>query len=178
MSSEHLNLTIHSAVAVAIMMFESARSRFKQDTGLSYTIRQKMALRLEHLRLVVFPRTMADHEMAQFVGRNVHARLTRLVQSESDFVPVKKDIHLEFSSMMISRLTQLMQSPVDTLNISSLGEDADLRVWIQDISKVANEANVVGLPSMTMDMVSDEFWEDTDATVSPSEGENDDDAAP
>jgi hypothetical protein len=160
--------------AVAEAMFESARSRFKQDTGLSYTIRQKMALRLEHLRLIVFPRTMADHEMAQFVGRNVHARLTRLVQSESDFVPVKKDIHLEFSSMMISRFTQLMQSPVDTLNISSLeGQDADLRVWIQDMSKAASEANVVGLPSMTMDMVSDEFWEDADATASPSEGEND-----
>ena len=134
--------------AVAEAMLHSARSRFKEaESGFSHVIKQYMSLRLDSLRLVVFPRTMDDLEIAQFVGRDVCARLERSVQSET--MPGKRDLHLSFSSMTISKFSGLGHpQSVDLL---------DVREWLTSLLKHAPEAIIVGLPSMTMHMVSDEM---------------------
>ncbi|KAJ7579122.1 hypothetical protein C8J56DRAFT_337033 [Mycena floridula] len=140
-----------SAVAEAMLL--SARSRFKEDTGLTYVIRQHMSLRLDLLQLIVFPRNMGDSEMAQFVGRNVRAELNRLVQS--DFDPAKRNIRLSFSSMVISKFTQLGQSLPSSPPVT-----LDRKEWLNSLLKDSTEANIVGLPSMTMHMESEEIFEE------------------
>jgi hypothetical protein len=137
--------------AVAEAMLHSARSRFKEmESGLSYVITQHMSLHLDALRLVVFPRTMDDLEIAQFVACEVRARLDRLVQSEA--MPGKRDLNLSFSSMTISKYSGLGHPPsVDLM---------DVREWLTSLLKNAPEAIIVGLPSMTMHMISEEIVEE------------------
>ncbi|KAF9465079.1 hypothetical protein BDZ94DRAFT_1351083 [Collybia nuda] len=133
--------------AVAEAMLHSARSRFKEaESGLSYVIMQHMSLRLDLLRLAVFPRTMDDLEIAQFIGRDVRARLDRVVESE--LLPGKRDLKLSFSSMTTSKFTGLGH-PQNTDLI-------DGREWLMSLLKNAPEAIIVGLPSMTMHMISEE----------------------
>jgi hypothetical protein len=133
--------------AVAEAMLHSARSRFKEaESGLSYVILQHMSLRLDLLRLAVFPRTMDDLEIAQFIGRDVRARLDRVVESESTLG--KRDLHLSFSSMTTSKFTGLGHPQTTGL--------LDGREWLMSLLKNAPEAIIVGLPSMTMHMVSEE----------------------
>ncbi|KAJ7084454.1 hypothetical protein B0H15DRAFT_940059 [Mycena belliarum] len=135
--------------AVAEAMLISARSRFKEaDTGLSYVVRQHMSLRLGTLRLVVFPRTMGDLEIAQFIGRDVCAQLDRLVELHA--APAKRDLQLSFSFMTISRFTQLGHLTPPTIL-------SDGREWLTSLLKDAVEANIVGLPSMELHMVSEEI---------------------
>lgn len=144
--------------AVANAMLSSARERFKEETGLSYIIKQHMSLRLGFLRLVVFPRTMRDLELASFVAYDVHARLDRLVEAET--IPATKNLLLSFSSMTISRFTQLTTSA--SIDASQL----DCKQWLDALLKGANEATIVGLPSMTMHMISEEkVPEDPSSTV-------------
>ncbi|KAJ7096249.1 hypothetical protein C8R44DRAFT_371827 [Mycena epipterygia] len=134
--------------AVAEAMLISARSRFKEaDTGLSYVVKQHMSLRLGTLRLVVFPRTMGDLEIAQFIGRDVCAQLDRLVELQA--APAKRNLQLSFSFMTISRFTQLGHLAPPTLL-------SDGREWLTSLLKDAAEANIVGLPSMQIHMVSEE----------------------
>ncbi|KAJ7770170.1 hypothetical protein DFH07DRAFT_1004242, partial [Mycena maculata] len=135
-----------SAVAEAMLL--SARTRFKEaETGLSYVVRQYMSLRLGTLRLVVFPRTMGDLEIAQFIGRDVCAQLDRLVELQA--APAKRDLRLSFSFMTISRFTQLGHLASPTIL-------SDGREWLTSLLKDAVEANIVGLPSMRIHMVSEE----------------------
>ncbi|KAF4598557.1 hypothetical protein EYR38_006961 [Pleurotus pulmonarius] len=134
--------------AVANAMLSSARERFKEETGLSYIIKQHMSLQLGFLRLVVFPRTMRDLELASFVAYDVHARLDRLVEAET--IPATKNLLLSFSSMTISRFNQLNTSA--SIDASQL----DCKQWLDALLKGANEATIVGLPSMTMHMISEE----------------------
>lgn len=137
--------------AVAEAMLHSARSRFKEaESGLSYVIMQHMSLRLNLLRLAVFPRTMHDLEIAQFIGRDVRARLDRVVESES--TPGKRDLHLSFSSMTTSKFTGLGHPQTTEL--------VDGREWLMSLLKNAPEAIIVGLPSMKMHMVSEEKVDD------------------
>ncbi|KAJ7647262.1 hypothetical protein FB45DRAFT_987066 [Roridomyces roridus] len=135
--------------AVAEAMISSARDRFNEaDSALSYVVKQHMSLRLGSLRLVVFPRTMGDLEIAQFIGRDVCAQLDRLVELEA--TPAKRDLGLSFSFMTISRFTQLGHlSPPTILS--------DGREWLASLLKDAAEANIVGLPSMRIHMVSEEL---------------------
>ncbi|KAK0212569.1 hypothetical protein DFS33DRAFT_1370154 [Desarmillaria ectypa] len=134
--------------AVAEAMLRAARNRFREvEAGMSYIIRQHMSLRLDLLRLVLFPRTMDDLEAAQFIGRNIRARLDRLIQVDE---PSKRDIFLSFTSMSISRFTQLGHVPTTLV---------DNNEWLTDLLKDASEATIVGLPSMTMHMVSKEMQE-------------------
>ncbi|KAF8161147.1 hypothetical protein B0H34DRAFT_654233 [Crassisporium funariophilum] len=141
--------------AVAEAMIYSARSRFKEaGAGFSYTIRQHMSLRLNLLQLVLFPRTMDDVEIAQFVGRDVRARLDRLVGSDSS--PAQRDLQLSFSSMAISKHSQVNHPrpvPPGVLN------GVDGREWLASLFKEATEAIIVGLPSMNMHMTSEEAFE-------------------
>lgn len=135
--------------AVAEAMLQSARSRFKEDSGLSYVIRQRMSLRLDLLRLFVFPRSMADMESAQFIARNVRAELNRVVLSHT-----KRDIHLAFSSMVISRFTQVGHRVPNSPEFSGGKE------WLDVLLEGSSEADIVGLPSMRIHMESDEVVED------------------
>jgi len=142
--------------AVAEAMLHSARSRFKEaENELSYVIMQHMSLQLDHLRFIVFPRTMDDLEIAQFIGRDVRARLNRLVQSEPN--AGKRDLTLSFSSMTISKFTGLGHPQTSDL--------ADGREWLASLLNGAPEANIVGLPSMTMHMISEEKVEDLTTTL-------------
>jgi hypothetical protein len=144
-----------SAVAEAMLL--SARSRFKEaDSGLSYVVRQHMSLRLGTLRLVVFPRTMGDLEIAQFIGRDVCAQLDRLVELEA--APSKRDLQLSFSFMTISRFTQLGHLAPPTIL-------SDGREWLTSLLKDAVEANIVGLPSMQIHMVSEEILDTLSSAV-------------
>ncbi|KAJ3517254.1 hypothetical protein NLJ89_g626 [Agrocybe chaxingu] len=138
--------------AVAEAMLHSARSRFKEaESDLAFIIQQHMSLRLGFLRLAVFPRTMRDLEVAQFTGRDVAARLDGTVGSGT--VPSKRDLQLSFSSMIISKYTQVVHEPPS----SPQGVDEHgAREWLTRIFKDANEATIVGLPSMMMNMTSEE----------------------
>ncbi|KAF7361830.1 hypothetical protein MVEN_00527500 [Mycena venus] len=139
--------------AVAEAMLHSARSKFKEaDSELSYIVRQHMSLRLGTLRLVVFPRTMGDLEIAQFIGRDVQAQLERLIESRA--APPKRNLELSFSFMTISRFTQLGHLAPPTIL-------SDGRDWLTSLLKDAVEANIVGLPSMRIHMVSEEGLDGT-----------------
>ncbi|KAF4621408.1 hypothetical protein D9613_000735 [Agrocybe pediades] len=139
--------------AVAEAMIQSARSRFREaDSGLSYVIQQHMSLRLRLLRLIVFPRTMRDVEIAQFIGRDVQAHLNGILGS--DMGPPKRDLRLSFASMTISRYTQVTHPPIESFNITT--EERDPSGWFNALLKDATEAIIVGLPSMKMHMISEE----------------------
>ncbi|TFK75375.1 hypothetical protein BDN72DRAFT_832240 [Pluteus cervinus] len=134
--------------AVAEAMLQSARSRFKEaETTLSHAIEQHMTLRLQSLHLVLFPRKMDDVEMAQFVGRDVQAMLIRTLQGLH--TPATREIQLAFSSMMISKATQLSHPP------RVLGATVDIDEWLRAVTQHASVATIAGLPSMTMHMVSE-----------------------
>ncbi|KAL0573201.1 Macrophage colony-stimulating factor 1 receptor [Marasmius crinis-equi] len=140
--------------AVAEAMIHSARTRLKEvDNSLSYVIKQDMSLRLDLLRLVVFPRNMRDSEVAQFVGRNARGHLSRLVESKS--LTAKRDIHLSFAFMKISRVTQLGNVATPPGN-----EFYDGKQWLEDLTKNASSADIVGLPSIKIHMKSEEILED------------------
>ncbi|KAJ6499231.1 hypothetical protein C8R45DRAFT_108777 [Mycena sanguinolenta] len=142
--------------AVAEAMLHSARDKFKEADSelseLSYIIRQHMSLRLGTLRLVLFPRTMGDLEIAQFHGRDVCAQLERLIEMRA--TPPKRDLELSFSFMTISRFTQLGHLAPPTIL-------SDGREWLTSLLKNAAEANIAGLPSMRIRMVSEEELDGT-----------------
>lgn len=135
--------------SVANAMLQSARTKFKEaDSGLSYLIQQRMSLHLRTLRLAVFPRRMDDYEMAHFLAKSVTAQLDRII--ESDQLPSKRDLKLGFASMAVSKLTQLNHVLVHKSNPKDSGE------WLAMLAKGTQEANIFGLPSMTMNMGSEE----------------------
>jgi hypothetical protein len=134
---------------VANAMFQSARSKFKEaEDGLTHAIRQRMSLRLDTLRLVVFPRTMYDHEMVHFLGSSIHAKLDRVVELESS--RPKRDLVLSFSSLTISKLNQTRYSS-DTPR-----DNEAASVYILDAIRSSQEAIIFGLPSMKIKMVTNE----------------------
>lgn len=145
--------------AVAEAMLQTAKAKFKEaDSNLSFVIRQFMSLHLDHLRLVVFPRSMEDTEMAQFVARDVQAHLDRFVAT--DQAPAQRDLHLSFSSMIISKYTQHQPSNI------ALPSVEECRAWLEAFIKSASEATIVGLPSMKMHMFSEEVIRDTSRDLS------------
>ncbi|KZT28945.1 hypothetical protein NEOLEDRAFT_1057065 [Neolentinus lepideus HHB14362 ss-1] len=139
--------------AVASAMIQSARTRLTEhESTVSYIIKQDMTLRLDHLRLIVFPRTVRDVEMAQFVGRGVQARLDRHV--ESDGLTTQRDLQLEFSGIAVSRLHQL------SIPMTIKAVPQDTKGWLDALIKDASEAIIFGLPSMKMSMTSTESVKD------------------
>lgn len=139
--------------AVAEAMLQTAKTKFKEaDSNLSFVVRQVMSLQLDHLRLVVFPRSMEDPEMARFVARDVRAHLVRLV--ETDSAPGQRDLRLEFASMNITKYThnQIPSVPLPRLE--------ECRTWLSSFVTSASEATIVGLPSMEMHMYSEETVDD------------------
>lgn len=139
---------------VANAMILSARTKFTEtEPGLACIIGQSLSLRLNALKLVIFPRSMRDSELAQFIGTSVHARLDRIVQSET--YPPKRELHLAFSSISISKLTHLNLSLV-----AKEEPDLDTVRWLSLLTKNASEAIIFTLPSMHMRMYSEESIED------------------
>lgn len=138
--------------AVGEALLHSARNRFK-ESGVSLVVRQHMRVRLDLLRLIVFPRTMRDLEIAQFIGHDVWARLDGLVVSDSP--SAERELHLSFSSMVISKYsrTRPISQHHDRLGLAG---DADGREWLTALFKDTTEANIAGLPSMKMHMISEE----------------------
>ncbi|RPD53525.1 hypothetical protein L227DRAFT_535889, partial [Lentinus tigrinus ALCF2SS1-6] len=142
--------------AVANAVFKSARSRLKEhETGLLYVIGQRMSLKLKLLRLIVFPRSMRDPELAQFVGEDIHARLHRLIQSENE--PARRDLHLYFSGITISKVTHLHHTLIPK------EQSVDSRTWLSTLVTNSPEAIIFGLPSMDMQMQSEETQEVQDS---------------
>ena len=140
---------------VANAMLLSARARLAEaDAGLSCVISQRLSLKLNTLKLVIFPRNMRDVELAQFTGSNIHARLDRIV--ESDARPPIRDLQLSFSSISISKLLHL--------NLSLVAKEQDLDVdsvrWLSVLTKNASEATIFTLPSMDMKMHTEEYVEE------------------
>lgn len=137
---------------VANAMLHSARDRFKEaETEFMYVIDQHLSLRLKVLRLVVFPRTMGDLEMAQFVGSQVQARLDRRVNANS---LAKRTLRLSFASMSISKYSQLNHTlPAEPQPLQGSS-------WLAYLLRGATEAIIVGLPSMHMEMTSQESIND------------------
>ena len=134
---------------VANAMFQSARSKFKEaEDVLTYIIRQQMSLRLDTLRLIIFPRTMYDHEMVHFLGSSIHARLDRVVEAESS--PPKRDLQLSFASLTISKLNQTRYSS------NTPNDNETARAYIIDAIRRSQEAIIFGLPSMKIKMLTDE----------------------
>ncbi|THH30793.1 hypothetical protein EUX98_g3395 [Antrodiella citrinella] len=144
--------------AVANAMLTTARTRIK-DAGnaFAYALGQRLSLKLDVLQLVVFPRTMRDPEVAHFVGRDVHARLDRLV--ESNMAPASRNLHLSFSSMTISKIVALNHA------LASKEKMPDCKQWFALLGKGASEAIIFGLPSMDMYMKSAETMVDNVRTI-------------
>ncbi|KAG6372334.1 hypothetical protein JVT61DRAFT_7774 [Boletus reticuloceps] len=137
---------------VAAAFLQSAKTKFKEaETDISHLVRQQMSFRLELLRLILFPRSMADTELAQFIGRDVHASLNRTVQ---DNFPSRREVHLSFNSLGISRFSQLQSVLSSTATVSP---DAS---WVSSLFKNPLESNIVGLPSMKMLMITEESVQD------------------
>lgn len=134
---------------VANAMFQSARSKFKEaEDGLTHAIRQQMSLHLDTLRLVVFPRTVHDHEMAHFLGSSIHAKLDRVVELES--TRPKRDLELSFASLTISKLNQTRYSS------DAPRDNETTSVYVLDVIRRSQEAIIFGLPSMKIKMVTNE----------------------
>ncbi|PFH51536.1 hypothetical protein AMATHDRAFT_74889 [Amanita thiersii Skay4041] len=143
---------------VAEAMLQSARTRLKRaENALSYMIRQHLSFRLDRLHLVVFPRTVDDNELASFVGEKVRARLDRLIISGNS--PAERDLHLSFSSMGISRHTQLIQRPVSDVT-------PEAHAWLMALLEGGLEATIVGLPCMRMHMASEQVPTDRSIILS------------
>lgn len=148
MAPRHDNLS-----AMANAMLTTARSRIKEaGSAFAYAVGQRLSLKLDILQLIVFPRTMRDQEAAQFIGRDIHARLDRLLEVTS--APARRVLHLSFASMSISKVSQLNHA------LAMKDKSADCRQWLSFLIKGSSEATIFGLPSMDMFMQSDETTED------------------
>jgi hypothetical protein len=136
--------------AIANAMLDTARSKFQgAEFEFSHAIQQIINLRLNNLRMVIFPRTMGDGELAQFVGVDVFARLDRLVQASG--LCTNRDVRLSFDSTTISKFSQLNHRRLDTQT------QLDGKTWLSMLLTDALESIIVGLPAMDMRMVSEEF---------------------
>ena len=92
--------------AFANAMLQTARTRLREkEDSLSYVVQQRMQFSLGSLKLVVFPRTMEDNEMASFSASELRADLDLIV--ESNDLPAKRKLLLAFAGMSASRVGPL-----------------------------------------------------------------------
>ncbi|KAH9171981.1 hypothetical protein EDB89DRAFT_2174254 [Lactarius sanguifluus] len=125
--------------AFANAMLQTARTRLREkEDSLSYVVQQRMQFSLGSLRLVVFPRTMEDNEMASFTCER------------SADLPAKRKLHLAFSGMSASR--------VGPLNHGAVPADVrtDVRRWLGALRKDTPVSTIFELPAMDMEMESEE----------------------
>ncbi|KAH9083360.1 hypothetical protein EDB83DRAFT_2538792 [Lactarius deliciosus] len=135
--------------AFANAMLQTARTRLREkEDSLSYVVQQRMQFSLGSLRLVVFPRTMEDNEMASFTASDLHSDLDLIVESSD--LPAKRKLHLAFSGMSASR--------VGPLNHGAVPADVrtDVRRWLGALRKDTPVSTIFELPAMDMEMESEE----------------------
>lgn len=135
--------------AFANAMLQTARTRLREkEDSLSYVVQQRMQFSLGSLRLVVFPRTMEDNEMASFNASDLRSDLDLIVESSD--LPAKRKLHLAFSGMSASR--------VGSLNHGAVPADVrtDVRRWLGALRKDTPVSTIFELPAMDMDMESEE----------------------
>ncbi|KAI9455337.1 hypothetical protein BJY52DRAFT_1280457, partial [Lactarius psammicola] len=135
--------------AFANAMLQTARTRLREkEDSLSYVVQQRMQFSLGSLRLVVFPRTMEDNEMASFNASDLRSHLDLIVESSD--LPAKRKLHLAFSGMSTSR--------VGPLNHGAVPADVrmDVRQWLGALRKDTPVSTIFELPAMDMEMGSEE----------------------
>ncbi|KAF8271516.1 hypothetical protein EI94DRAFT_1770350 [Lactarius quietus] len=135
--------------AFANAMLQTARTRLREkEDSLSYVVQQRMQFSLGSLKLVVFPRTMEDNEMASFNASDLRSDLDLIVESSD--LPAKRKLHLAFSGMTTSR--------VGPLNHGAVPADVrtDVRRWLGALRKDTPVSTIFELPAMDMDMESEE----------------------
>ncbi|KAH9041126.1 hypothetical protein EDB84DRAFT_1436665 [Lactarius hengduanensis] len=135
--------------AFANAMLQTARTRLREkEDSLSYVVQQRMQFSLGSLRLVVFPRTMEDNEMASFTASDLRSDLDLIVESSD--LPAKRKLHLAFSGMSASR--------VGPLNHGAVPADVrtDVRRWLGALRKDTPVSTIFELPAMDMEMESEE----------------------
>jgi hypothetical protein len=137
-----------SAFANAMLQTARTRLREKEDI-LSYVVQQRMQFSLGSLKLVVFPRTMEDNEMASFGASELRADLDLII--ESNDLPAKRKLLLAFAGMSASR--------VGPLNHGMVPDDVrtDVRKWLDALRKGMPISTIFELPAMDMDMESEEI---------------------
>ncbi|KAI0035556.1 hypothetical protein K488DRAFT_82999 [Vararia minispora EC-137] len=134
--------------AVANAMLQSARTKLREtEDSLSHVIEQQMDFSLGSLRLVVFPRSMTDFEMAYFAAREVGAQLVRVEAADR---PARRRLHLSFASMSTSRVGQLNHTA------ATAGGTSNVAQWFAALRKGASDATIFDLPAMDMSMASEE----------------------
>jgi len=108
-----------------------------------------MQFSLGILKLVVFPRTMEDNEMASFGATELRADLDLII--ESNDLPAKRKLLLAFAGMSASRVGPLSHGVVP--------EDVrtDVRKWLDTLRGGMPVSTIFELPAMDMDMESEEI---------------------
>ncbi|KAI0288543.1 hypothetical protein BC826DRAFT_1107677 [Russula brevipes] len=136
-----------SAFANAMLQTARTRLREKEDI-LSYVVQQRMQFSLGSLKLIVFPRTMEDNEMASFGASELRADLDLII--ESNDLPAKRKLLLAFAGMSASR--------VGPLNHGTIPDDVrtDVRKLLSALRKGMPISTIFELPAMDMDMESEE----------------------
>ncbi|KAH9985984.1 hypothetical protein BJV74DRAFT_946145 [Russula compacta] len=135
--------------AFANAMLQTARTRLREkEEGLSYVVQQRMQFSLGSLKLVVFPRTMEDNEMASFSASELRADLDFII--ESNDLPAKRKLLLAFAGMSASR--------VGPLDHGMVPDDVrtNVRKWLDTLQKGMSVSTIFELPAMDMDMESEE----------------------
>jgi hypothetical protein len=130
-------------------MLQTARTRLREkEDSLSYVVQQRMQFSLGSLKLVVFPRTMEDNEMASFSASDLRSDLDLIVESSD--LPAKRKLHLAFSGMSTSR--------VGPLNHGAVPADVrtDVRQWLGALRKDTPVSTIFEFPAMDMEMESEE----------------------
>jgi hypothetical protein len=131
-------------------MLQTARTRLREKEDiLSYVVQQRMQFSLGSLKLIVFPRTMEDNEMASFGASELRADLDLII--ESNDLPAKRKLLLAFAGMSASR--------VGPLNHGTIPDDVrtDVRKLLNALRKGMPISTIFELPAMDMDMESEEI---------------------
>jgi len=146
----HSPKPVNPLSAFANAMLQTARTRLREkEDSLSYVVQQRMQFSLGSLKLVVFPRTMEDNEMASFSASELRADLDLII--ESNDLPVKRKLLLAFAGMSASRVGPLSHGMVpDDVR-------TDVRKWLDALRKGMPVSTIFELPAMDMDMESEEI---------------------
>lgn len=146
----HSPKPVNPLSAFANAMLQTARTRLREkEDSLSYVVQQRMQFSLGSLKLVVFPRTMEDNEMASFGASDLRADLDLII--ESNDLPVKRKLLLAFAGMSASRVGPLSHGMVpDDVR-------TDVRKWLDTLRKGMPVSTIFELPAMDMEMESEEI---------------------
>lgn len=146
-SMVYLPRSDNTLTEVADAMIRSSRAKTKDSNSLtSYTVVQRMDLRLSSIRIGLF-RNPNDSEMALFQGRDVHAELERFILHRLDSPP-SRSLKLAFSSLYLSKYSSLKYRAAGVGNLLAAP-------WLERLLKGASEWTIARVPAMNLEMNSD-----------------------